>query len=97
MQQLEVAHYFCLQRALGLPNLTCSDMVLGLAGVTSIKALINLQKLAFRGSLCHVRTDEPCHNYAIHSKTVSVRLVRKPKNRFHSRYCENSAETSPSH
>ncbi|KAH3697063.1 hypothetical protein DPMN_084548 [Dreissena polymorpha] len=61
MQQLEVAHHVCLKRAQGLPHLTCSDMVLGLAGVTSIEALIDLHKLAFICSLCHAPIDEPCH------------------------------------
>ncbi len=61
IQQLEVAHHFCLKRAKGLPNLTRSDMVLGLAGMTSIEAQIDLHKLAFLGSLCHAPTDEPLH------------------------------------
>ncbi|KAH3864512.1 hypothetical protein DPMN_027532 [Dreissena polymorpha] len=56
MQQLEVAHHFCLKRAQGLPHLTRSDMVLGLAGMTFIEALIDLQKLAFLGSLAHYAT-----------------------------------------
>ncbi|KAH3779335.1 hypothetical protein DPMN_157138 [Dreissena polymorpha] len=61
MQQLEVAHHFCLKRAQCLPNLTRSDMVLGLAEVTSIEALIELHKLTFLGSLCNAPTDESCH------------------------------------
>ncbi|KAH3849670.1 hypothetical protein DPMN_092073 [Dreissena polymorpha] len=65
MQQLEVAHHFCLKRARGLPHLTRSDMVLGLAGITSFEALIDLQKLAFLGSLCHAPTVEPCHTLFI--------------------------------
>ncbi|KAH3802653.1 hypothetical protein DPMN_156331 [Dreissena polymorpha] len=43
MQHLEVANHFLLKRAQGLPHLTRSDMVLGIAGVTSIEALIDLQ------------------------------------------------------
>ena len=65
MQQLEVAHHFCLKRAQGLPHLTRSDMVLGLAGMTSIEAQIDLHKLAFLGSLCRAPTDEPCHKLFI--------------------------------
>ncbi|KAH3817225.1 hypothetical protein DPMN_118757 [Dreissena polymorpha] len=61
MQQLEVAHHFCFKRAQGLPHLTRSDMVLGLAGMTSIVAIIDLHKLAFLDSLCHAPSDEPCH------------------------------------
>ncbi|KAH3877867.1 hypothetical protein DPMN_001749 [Dreissena polymorpha] len=29
--------------------------------MTSIEALIDLQKLAFLGSLCHAPTGKPCH------------------------------------
>ncbi|KAH3733190.1 hypothetical protein DPMN_039615 [Dreissena polymorpha] len=44
MQQLEVAHHFCLKRAQGLPHLMRSDMRLGLAEMTSSEAIIDLQK-----------------------------------------------------
>jgi len=38
VQQLEVAHHFCLKRAQGLPFLTRSDMVKGLSGSKSLAA-----------------------------------------------------------
>jgi len=54
IQQLEVAHHFCLKRAQGLPHRTRSDMVTGLLGMSSIEAYIDLQKLTFFGSLCRL-------------------------------------------
>jgi len=52
VQQLEVAHHFCLKRVQGLPFLTRSDMVKGLSGSISLKAYIDTQKLTFYGLLC---------------------------------------------
>ena len=52
---LEATHHFCLKRIQNLPQRTRSDMVTGLLGFTSLQAYIDLQKLSFLGTLCHLK------------------------------------------
>ena len=53
MSKLETAHRFCVKYAQGLPKLTRTDVALGLVGISSIEAYIDLQKLYFLGTLCN--------------------------------------------
>ena len=58
MRNLETTHHICLKRIQKLPMLTRSDMVTGLLGFSSIEAYIDLQKLAFLGTLCRLRSTD---------------------------------------
>ena len=76
VQQLEVAHHFCLKRAQGLPSLTRSDMVTGLVGATSMEGYLDLQKLSFFGLLSRT----PAHEL---SRQVLLQRL------FHYKYCDS--------
>ena len=52
MSQLVIAHRFCIKFCQGLPKLTRTDIVLGLVGLSSIEAHIDMQKLNILGTLC---------------------------------------------
>ena len=53
MSKLEIAHRFCVKYAQELPKLTRTDVALGLVGISSIEAYIDLQNLYFLGALCN--------------------------------------------
>ena len=53
LSKLEIAHRFCVKYSQGLPKLTRTDIALGLVGISSIEAYIDLQKLYFLGTLCN--------------------------------------------
>ena len=52
MSELEIAHRFCIKFCQGLPKLTRTDVALGLIGISSLEAYIDMQKLNFLGILC---------------------------------------------
>lgn len=57
IEQLEVAHRFCLKVIQSLPKLARTDVILSALGMLPIEAEIDKRKLIFFGQLCRLDTD----------------------------------------
>ena len=80
MTQLEIAHRFCVKFCQDLPRITRTDIALGLMGITSIEAFIDLQKLDFLGTLCHANSTfivKYLFTFRLHQYRLNSRAIQK--------------------
>ena len=80
MTQLEIAHRFCVKFCQCLPRLTRTDIALGLMGITSIEAYIDMQKLNFLGTLCRANSTfivKYLFTFRLHQYRLNSRVIQK--------------------
>ena len=80
VSELEVAHRFCIKFCQGLPRLTRTDVALGLVGISSIEAYIDMQKLNFLGILCRADSSfivKYLFLYRLHQYKLQCRVKQK--------------------